>query len=157
MSHSRNFEADAPGSRAPILTIADLRVALPKGADRSFAVERASLDLRRGESLGIVGESGSGKSALAGAIMGAPPPGLRGSTGSIKLNGEELTTVSERAWCRVRGNRLAMIFQEPTAARNPAICVGRQINELLELHGSLGAQERRARACTHTFHAAARC
>jgi peptide/nickel transport system ATP-binding protein len=145
MSHSQSFAADVPSGRAPILAIENLSVALPKGADRAFAVDKASLDLRRGEILCIVGESGSGKSALAGAIMGAPPPGLRVSAGSIKLNGEELTCLSERAWCRVRGNRIAMIFQEPTAALNPAIRVGRQIDEVLELHAALSSQQRRER------------
>jgi peptide/nickel transport system ATP-binding protein len=145
MSSFQMTAAHGAGSRAPILAIEDLSVALPKGADRAFAVEKASLDLRRGEILCIVGESGSGKSALAGAIMGAPPPGLRVSAGSIKLNGEELTTLTERAWCRVRGNRIAMIFQEPTAALNPAIRVGRQIDEVLELHGALSPQQRTER------------
>jgi peptide/nickel transport system ATP-binding protein len=145
MNHLQSAARHLPDSRTAILTIEGLSVALPKGADRAFAVEQASLDLRRGEILCIVGESGSGKSALAGAIMGAPPPGLRVSAGSIKLNGEELTRLSERAWCRVRGNRIAMIFQEPSAALNPAMRVGRQIDEVLELHTALGAQERRER------------
>jgi peptide/nickel transport system ATP-binding protein len=145
MSRLQSIPANTLGNRAAILAIHALSVALPTGADRAFAVENASLELRRGEILCIVGESGSGKSALAGAIMGAPPPGLRVSAGSIKLNGEELTTLSERAWCRVRGNRIAMIFQEPTAALNPAIRAGRQIEEVLELHAMLSAQERRER------------
>jgi peptide/nickel transport system ATP-binding protein len=133
---------------APILSIADLTVALPKGADRQLAVEKASLELRRGEILCIVGESGSGKSALSGAIMGAPAPGLKVVGGSVRLQGKELTGLSERAWCRIRGNRIAMIFQEPMAALNPAIPAGQQIMEVFELHATMSVTERRERALT---------
>jgi peptide/nickel transport system ATP-binding protein len=124
-------EADDTG---PILTVEGLTVALPKGADRPLAVDNATLELRKGEILCVVGESGSGKSALSGAIMGAPAPGLRVAGGSVRLRGKELTRLSERAWCRIRGNRIAMIFQEPMAALNPAMPVGQQIMEVFELH-----------------------
>jgi len=130
----------------PILAVEGLTVALPKGADRAFAVEEVSLELRRGEILCIVGESGSGKSALSGAIMGAPAPGLRVAGGSVRLKGQELTKLSERAWCRIRGNRIAMIFQEPMASLNPAVPVGLQIMEVFELHAKFGVAERRERA-----------
>jgi peptide/nickel transport system ATP-binding protein len=131
---------------APILSIEGLTVALPKGGDRALAVDNATLELRRAEILCIVGASGSGKSALSGAIMGAPAPGLKVVGGSVKLRGQELTTLSERAWCRIRGNRIAMIFQEPMAALNPAVPVGQQIMEVFELHARLTLAERRERA-----------
>jgi peptide/nickel transport system ATP-binding protein len=130
----------------PILAVEGLTVALPKGADRAFAVEEVSLELRRGEILCIVGESGSGKSALSGAIMGAAAPGLRVVGGSVRLKGQELTKLSERAWCRIRGNRIAMIFQEPMASLNPAVPVGLQIMEVFELHAKFSVAERRERA-----------
>jgi peptide/nickel transport system ATP-binding protein len=133
-------------SEAPILSVEGLTVALPKGADRTLAVDNASLELRRGEILCIVGESGSGKSALSGAIMGAPAPGLRVVGGSVRLCGQELTRLSERQWCRIRGNRIAMIFQEPMAALNPAVPVGRQIMEVFELHAKMDAAQRAERA-----------
>jgi peptide/nickel transport system ATP-binding protein len=136
-------QADEAG---PILAVEGLSVALPKGADRAFAVEEVSLELRRGEILCIVGESGSGKSALSGAIMGAPAPGLKVVGGSVRLKGQELTKLSERAWCRIRGNRIAMIFQEPMASLNPAVPVGLQIMEVFELHAKLSVAERRERA-----------
>lgn len=82
----------------PVLRVEGLTVGLPKGADRAFAVDGVSLELRRGEILCIVGESGSGKSALSGAIMGAPAPGLKIVGGSVCLGGQELTHLSERAW-----------------------------------------------------------
>jgi peptide/nickel transport system ATP-binding protein len=137
-------EADDTG---PILTVEGLTVALPKGADRALAVDNASLELRRGEILCVVGESGSGKSALSGAIMGAPAPGLTVAGGSVRLRGKELTRLSERAWCRIRGNRIAMIFQEPMAALNPALPVGQQIMEVFELHArKMTLAQRRERA-----------
>ena len=137
-------EADDTG---PILTVEGLTVALPRGADRPLAVEDATLELRKGEILCVVGESGSGKSALSGAIMGAPAPGLRVAGGSVRLRGKELTRLSERAWCRIRGNRIAMIFQEPMASLNPAMPVGQQIMEVFELHArKMTLAERRERA-----------
>jgi peptide/nickel transport system ATP-binding protein len=138
--------AEQVDEAGPILAVEGLSVALPKGADRPFAVENVSLELRRGEILCIVGESGSGKSALSGAIMGAPAPGLRVAGGSVRLKGQELTKLSERAWCRIRGNRIAMIFQEPMASLNPAVPVGPQIMEVFELHAKLSVAERRERA-----------
>ena len=138
--------ADQSDEAGPILAVEGLSVALPKGADRPFAVENATLELRRGEILCIVGESGSGKSALSGAIMGAPAAGLRVVSGSVRLRGQELTRLSERAWCRIRGNRIAMIFQEPMAALKPAVPVGAQIMEVFELHARLSLAERRERA-----------
>ena len=138
--------AEQVDEAGPILSVEGLSVALPKGADRPFAVENVSLELRRGEILCIVGESGSGKSALSGAIMGAPAAGLRVAGGSVRLKGQELTKLSERAWCRIRGNRIAMIFQEPMASLNPAVPVGQQIMEVFELHAQFSVAERRERA-----------
>jgi peptide/nickel transport system ATP-binding protein len=126
-----------------ILSVRNLSVTLPKGADRRFAVENASFDLNRGEILCIVGESGSGKSVLSSTVMGAPPKGLKLAGGSILLGGEDLGTMPERDLRRIRGNRIAMVFQEPMAALNPSIPVGRQIEEVFELHGDQPLEERR--------------
>jgi peptide/nickel transport system ATP-binding protein len=146
MRLARRIDVQADDDAVPILAVEGLSIALPKGADRAFAVEDASLELRRGEILCVVGESGSGKSALSGAIMGAPAPGLKVVGGSVRLKGQELTKLSERAWCRIRGNRIAMIFQEPMASLNPAVPVGLQIMEVFELHAKLSLAERRERA-----------
>ena len=143
----RGAPATEVDDSGPILTVEGLTVALPKGADRPLAVDAATLELRKGEILCVVGESGSGKSALSGAIMGAPAAGLRIAGGSVRLRGKELTRLSERAWCRIRGNRIAMIFQEPMAALNPAMPVGQQIMEVFELHArKMALPERRERA-----------
>ena len=146
MKLARSIAVEADDDTVPILTVEGLSIALPKGADRAFAVEDASLELRRGEILCVVGESGSGKSALSGAIMGAPAQGLKVVGGSVRLKGQELTKLSERAWCRIRGNRIAMIFQEPMASLNPAVPVGLQIMEVFELHAKMSVAERRERA-----------
>ena len=146
MRLARSIAVQADDDTVPILAVEGLSIALPKGADRAFAVEDASLELRRGEILCVVGESGSGKSALSGALMGAAAPGLKVVGGSVRLKGQELTKLSERAWCRIRGNRIAMIFQEPMASLNPAVPVGLQIMEVFELHAQLSVAERRERA-----------
>jgi peptide/nickel transport system ATP-binding protein len=118
----------------PLVAIANVSVALPRGADRPYAVENFSLDIARGEILCVVGESGSGKSVLASAIMGALPRGLRRTKGSIQFQGSELTALSESRLRAIRGRHIAMIFQEPMASLNPAIRVGRQIEEVFEIH-----------------------
>ncbi|MFI5014649.1 MAG: dipeptide ABC transporter ATP-binding protein [Hyphomicrobiales bacterium] len=129
-------------ARGPILSVAGLSVVLPKGADRIFAVEDASFDLAEGEILCIVGESGSGKSVLSSAIMGAPPEGLRVTSGSILFRGDDVVRMSEAKLRKLRGNRIAMVFQEPVAALNPAIKVGEQVEEVFKLHSELAPKAR---------------
>jgi len=130
----------------PILAVEGLRVALPKGADRPFAVDDVSFTLKPGEILCVVGESGSGKSVLSSAVMGAPPSGLKVAGGSVRLGGRELMGQSERAWQAIRGKEIAMIFQEPMASLNPAVRVGRQIEEVFELHADWPRAKRQERA-----------
>jgi peptide/nickel transport system ATP-binding protein len=129
-------------ARAPILSVRGLTVALPRGADRAFAVEDANFDLAEGEILCIVGESGSGKSVLSSAIMGAAPAGLRVAAGSILFRGDDIVRMSETKLRKLRGNRIAMVFQEPMAALNPAIRVGEQVGEVFKLHSQLTYPER---------------
>jgi peptide/nickel transport system ATP-binding protein len=133
-------------SPAPILSVKGLSVALPAGADRPFAVQDISLDLRPAEILCIVGESGSGKSVLTSTLMGALPRGLAIQTGGLTLGDADLTRLSERAWRDIRGQRIAMIPQEPMAALNPSAKVGRQIEEVFAVHGQLTPNARRAEA-----------
>src|SRR5690242_11516978 len=117
----------------PLLSLRGLTVRLPKGADREFALQDVDLDLARGEILCVVGESGSGKSLTATAIMGLlPAPRVRLERGSIRFEGEELTTLSPTRMRAIRGARIGMIFQEPMTALNPLMPVGRQIEEVLE-------------------------
>ncbi|MCE5973496.1 dipeptide ABC transporter ATP-binding protein [Sinirhodobacter sp. WL0062] len=96
-------------------------------------LREVSLSLAPGEIVGLVGESGSGKSMTALAIMGLLPPGAQVS-GAVRLEGREITTLPERALCRLRGNEVGMIFQEPMTALNPLMTIGDQVAETLMVH-----------------------
>lgn len=130
-----------------MLNVRNLRIALPVGGDRSFAVEDISFDLAAGKTLCLVGESGSGKSVTGQAIAGLQPKILRGLTsGSIRLNGTELSGLSQRDWQSVRGRQIGVVFQEPMTALNPIMKVGRQIAEIYAAHGiRMGKAELRER------------
>ena len=130
----------------PILCVNDLTVALPANGDRAFAVEGVSLELGPAEILCVVGESGSGKSVLSSAVMGALPRGLVLTRGAITLGDDDLARRSQSAWRAIRGRRIAMIPQEPMAALNPSMRVGRQIEEVFAIHGLLDRAARRAEA-----------
>jgi peptide/nickel transport system ATP-binding protein len=99
-----------------------------------------SLSIAEGEVFGLVGESGSGKSMTALALMGLLPDGAA-ATGAIRLDGTDLMEKSEAGWCAMRGNDIAMIFQEPMTALNPVQTIGAQVSETLTIHG---ATDRRA-------------
>ena len=131
----------------PVLEMEALRIALPAGADRPFALSGLSMTVMPGEIICLVGESGSGKSLAAGAIMRLlPEPHVHVAGGSLKFDGEDLLARSEAQMRRIRGNRISMIFQEPMTALNPQKTVGWQIDEVLRLHTRDGYRARRARA-----------
>ena len=134
-------------SAPDVLDIRDLKVALPEGADRPFALEGLNLTIKSGEILCLVGESGSGKSLCAGAIMRLlPEPHVHVAGGSIRFLGAELLDKSEQEMRDIRGRDIAMIFQEPMTALNPQKTVGWQLDEVLRLHTGMTRAERRARA-----------
>jgi peptide/nickel transport system ATP-binding protein len=123
---------------APVLSIENLTVAIPGGGDRRFAVEGLSLNVNPGEILCVVGESGSGKSVTAQAVMGLLPKGqLVAKAGRILLGGEDTLSASPARLRELRGERMAMIFQEPMTALNPVMRVGDQIAEVLDIHTDL--------------------
>lgn len=130
----------------PVLSIRNLKIALPEGADRDFAVNDVSYDLHAGEILCIVGESGSGKSMSANAAMGLLPDLVRPVGGEILFEGMDLLKLSETEMMDLRGKKIAMIFQEPMSALNPLMRVEDQIAEVFEAHGLLTPKERAARA-----------
>ncbi len=103
-------------------------------------LKNVSLDIAPSVSFGLVGESGSGKSMTALAIMRLLPGGAARS-GRVKLDGSDLTSLSERRMCRVRGRDIGMIFQEPMTALNPAKTIGHQVAETLMLHQGMSASE----------------
>jgi len=131
---------------SPVLRIKGLRIALPEGADRPFAVDDVSYDLKAGEILCIVGESGSGKSMSANAMMGLLPELVRPTAGEILFHDTDLLKLSEDALRDLRGKKIAMIFQEPMSALNPLMRVDDQIAEVFEAHNLLTPAERRTRA-----------
>jgi peptide/nickel transport system ATP-binding protein len=116
-----------------LLEIVDLGVTLATSRGTLEVLRRVNFTLDRGRILGIVGESGSGKTMTALALMGLLPDGAR-AIGALRLDGRELLALPEAALCRLRGDRIAMIFQEPMTALNPLQPIGRQVAEPLRLH-----------------------
>ncbi len=127
------------------LVVQDLRVRLPHGGDRPEAVSGVSFAVEKSEILCLVGESGSGKSVIAQAVMGLLPKTLPIAGGSLRLEGEELTTAHAARLRGLRGARMSMIFQEPMTALNPVMRCGAQIDEVLREHTRLSQAARRAR------------
>ena len=117
-----------------ILEINNLSIGLPKKADRKFAVEQASIKVRRGEVLCIVGESGSGKSVMTSAILNDIAPGLALLDGEVLFKGEDILKLSNTELNKLRGSRISMIYQEPMAALNPSVRIGKQVEEVFKLH-----------------------
>ncbi|MBW7851482.1 MAG: ABC transporter ATP-binding protein [Rhodospirillales bacterium] len=119
-----------------LLQVRDLSVTFGRGERAVEAVRRVSFELRRGETLALVGESGSGKSVTALSIMQLLPYPLawHAPGSSIRLGGAELVGAPERLLRDVRGDRVAMVFQEPMTSLNPLHPIGRQVGEVLEIH-----------------------
>ena len=127
-----------------ILEIKNLTIKLPKRADRKLAVENVSLDIFQNEILCIVGESGSGKSIMSSAIMRDVPDALEVSSGEIIFKGKDILKMTTKEINSLRGDKISMIGQEPMAALNPSIKVGRQVDEVFELHQSnLNSKQRK--------------
>ena len=130
----------------PVLSVRNLTVRLPRGADRENAIEGVSFDIGPREIVCIVGESGSGKSVTAQAVMGLlTKRDLVVTAGETLLQGEDTTKARISRLRELRGTRMGMIFQEPMTALNPVQRVGQQIAEVLEIHTDLSAAEQRQR------------
>ena len=129
-----------------ILSVADLSISFRTDAGWRTVVRDISFDVANRETVALVGESGSGKSVTALAVMGLNPTGTSRVTGSISLNGKDLLSLPERAMRRVRGNDVAMIFQEPMTSLNPVHTVGAQVAEALVSHCNMSGSEARAEA-----------
>jgi oligopeptide transport system ATP-binding protein len=130
-----------------LLEVEDLRTHFFTRQGVVQAVDGVSFSLERGKTLGIVGESGCGKSVTALSIMGLiPRPPARIVSGSVRFDGQELTSLSERRLEDVRGRRIGMIFQDPMTSLNPTLTIGTQIVETLQRHLGMSKQEAERRA-----------
>ena len=137
--------AEKQNKKETILDIKNLSIRLPEKADRPYAVRDVNLTLNRGEVLCIVGESGSGKSVMTSAIMNDVPPRLTVESGEVLFDGDNVLKFSSSQLEEMRGARISMIYQEPMAALNPAMKIGRQVDEVFELHRpEIGKRERKA-------------
>lgn len=131
---------------APLLSVEDLRVAFPDhDGKRIIAVDGVSFSVARGRTLGIVGESGCGKSVTSLAIMGLLLKKSAEVTGAVRFEGRDLQTEPDHVLRDLRGDRLAMIFQEPMTSLNPAYTIGDQIAEAIRRHRNVSKAEARAR------------
>jgi oligopeptide transport system ATP-binding protein len=132
-------------TKAPVLQVKDLSVQFRTNDGAVYAVNQVSFELGRGQTLGIVGESGSGKSQTMLAMMGLLARN-GAATGEVLHHGRNLLGLSAGELNAVRGDRIAMIFQDPMTSLNPYLTVERQMTEVLELHRGLGRREARVRA-----------
>ncbi len=132
---------------AALLEVKDLRTHFTTRDGVVKAVDGVSYDIQEGETLGLVGESGCGKSVSALSILRliADPPG-RIVSGSVEFEGRDLLQLSGAEMRQVRGNRIAMVFQEPMSSLNPVLTIGRQLTEGLELHLKMSKGDARSRA-----------
>ena len=130
---------------AEILNVKNLSVRIG-GQTSLTAVDDVSFSIRSGECFALVGESGCGKSLTALSLMRLLPEGLYIDRGEVRLNGTDLLELTEREMQAVRGDRIAMIFQEPATSLNPVMTVGEQIVEAVRLHERVSKEEARQRA-----------
>ena len=135
----------APASE-PVLSIRDLSVTFTTSRGAVEAVRHVSLDVAAGETVAIVGESGSGKSTLAASVNRLLPDNGRISSGTITLDGLDITAATDKAMTAIRGNRIGMVPQDPMTNLNPVMRIGAQIVEALEVHGRARGQAARDEA-----------
>lgn len=140
MSDTINRES----GRAPVLSVDNLTTAFRIDGAWRPVVNRVSFDVAAGETVAIVGESGSGKSVTSLSVMRLLDPAQSRIEGRIRLQGRDLLSLPEHEMRKVRGNEIAMIFQEPMTSLNPLFTIGDQISEALLCHGNLSVSEARA-------------
>lgn len=127
----------------PILSVRDLGAVIDGPFGTRPGLDGLSFDVKRGETLALLGESGSGKTLTAMAIMGLLPTNIRVTSGSAVFEGRQLIGASEEELRSLRGNRMAMIFQEPSTSLNPLMAVGAQIAEPIRLHQGIDRRNTR--------------
>ncbi len=136
----------AAGAVTELLEVDGLRTEIRRRSDSVAPVDGVSLTVRRGETVGLVGESGCGKTMTAMSVMGLLPPGGSVTAGAIRLNGRDLVPLEPAQLRQVRGNDIAMVFQDPMTSLNPTMTIGAQIAGPVRVHlgGSRAAALRRA-------------
>ncbi len=138
MSQVRNME--------PLLSVENLRVEFPNRRGTLVAVDDISFHIDEGEVLGVVGESGAGKSLTGAAIIGLLEPPGRVASGRIIFNGKRIDNLSYEQMRRLRGDQIAMIFQDPLTSLNPLYTIGKQLTETIRTHVSIDERGALARA-----------
>jgi peptide/nickel transport system ATP-binding protein len=131
----------ATEANEPLLEVAGLNVVIEKGGTRLSPVQDVSFTLRRGEVVGLVGESGSGKTMTALSILGLLPQGARISVGKVGFMGMDLSVLPPHKMQRIRGREIAYVPQDATAALNPLLRIGTQLEETLHAHQRLDRKE----------------
>ena len=131
-------------AEAPVLSVRDLTTSFRVGEEWRSVVKGVSFDIAPRETVAIVGESGSGKSVTSLSIMRLLPANASRIEGSVRLNGRELLTLGAEDMRKVRGNEIAMIFQEPMTSLNPIFPIGKQISEAITCHRDVSAAEAKA-------------
>ena len=134
-------------SNNDFLRIENLVVEYTSDGQIVHAVNNVSLSLKKGGTLGLVGETGAGKTTIARSILGIlPVPPAQVKQGKIFVDGKDVLQMSEKEMLQIRGNQIAMIFQDPMTALNPVLSVGRQISEVIELHEDVSKAEAKQKA-----------
>ena len=116
---------------ASVLHVNDLRISFRTSNGKVQAVRGINFDLEKGKTLAIVGESGSGKSVTSKAILGIQAGNSITESGEIIYDGRDLLKISEEEFHKIRGDKIAMIFQDPLSSLNPIVRVGKQITEAM--------------------------
>ncbi len=132
-------------AKEPLLSIEGLVTTFRMRSGSGNAVQDVTLEIGRGETVGLVGESGCGKSMTAMSVMGLLPDTAKITAGKISLSGEDLTKFTRKQMLRITGDRISMIFQEPMTSLNPVKTVGHQVREAILLHQKLSRAEAKAR------------
>ncbi|MEN9308085.1 MAG: hypothetical protein RL173_2017 [Fibrobacterota bacterium] len=131
-----------------LLQVQNLSASFRNATGAVQVVDSISFSVEAGETLGLVGESGCGKSVTAQALLGLLPARKSIVTGSIELSGQELTGLDGPGWRKVRGKRIAMVFQDPMTSLNPLLTIGVQLEEVLALHQNLSGRALRDEAAS---------
>ena len=128
-----------------VLEVSHLSVGIREGKQMIIPVQDVSFNVQKGKITGLTGESGCGKTMAARAVMGLLKKNCMITAGTIRLDGKDITDISEQERCALSGNDLSMIFQEPMTSLNPLMKAGRQVEEALQIHQNISSQEARRR------------